>query len=248
MRPRPQAAGLEISLYSGWTDEEGCDIHLQPGALHAVPATDAGMAAFAARLVAGGPASSYEGEDVLLQLPQMPGTGSTAWELVQVEMFAAEEVKASTVRDAWGGGTHTKLTFPFHGDNKAAAYSMVANASKLYARAQASLKERLAQLQKAAVAGKQPPPIPAGFSYNLRHLSQEERQRAACSPAPDPPELFGQRWKEGRDAADATLLAALTAVLQQALSFRGPIAHPAPPLPPAAEPEAQAAGQGPGGA
>lgn len=54
----------------------------------------------------------------------------------------------------------------------------------------------------------------------------QEVRNASERTAPDPPETFGQRWREARDRAADKLAAAMTAVLQRAVSYRGDIPPP----------------------
>ena len=185
LRPRPQAAGLEIVVHTGearWCCDGASRLTLdERREVHTVPATADALAAFSASVIETGPPHwlGEEGEVSAwgVRLPsQPPGSGDEVdgwgWSRASVELHAAEDVEEDEVMQYRHG----------------------------------SLVKRSKGLEFQEICEVSDTPV-RRFVRN-----------ASVDTPPDPPESFGQRWREARDRAAADLAAALTEVLQRAVS------------------------------
>lgn len=257
VQPRPQAAGLEAAVYSGTAMELGGtgSIRVSFGfqsELHALPSAPADVAAFAASTIAASPEEwAPPSEFINLQLPLQPprlndARSSWGWRRAMVELHPAGAVH---VQHKSGGVSWmtTAATFP---DVEYCGFYMCAavdNGSWRYMQQQHALMERQAELQAVAAAGEAPPEPSPAFREAFRDVEDWDGaayRALAFAPVRDPREVFERRWRELRDRPAADLAAALTAMLQRAVSYRGDMPYPrqAPAPPAAAAGAAQAAG------
>lgn len=205
------------------------------------------MAAFAASLIETTKSEWWdeEGQLVGLRLPLGPpglvDVFRSGWGRVTVEMHGHDAVRIENVHHEEHNWWSTQFVFreampemPLESQGCAE----VVNASQRYARQQRELSMRRAQLQQAAAAGVPPPQLTPFFRNafsDLEDWDSEAYAALAMAPVCDTRDSFEKRWRELRDRATADVAAALAAMLQRAISYRGRVRIPRPAPPPQGE-------------
>lgn len=95
VRPRRLAAGIEVAVYHGITQDEEATVGYLcwEGTLFAVPRTQAGLEQFAADVLQTSP-DDYDGLDVVkMELPAH--STDTSWSSVQLDLLAPGLLRAS---------------------------------------------------------------------------------------------------------------------------------------------------------
>lgn len=222
VRPRSLAAGLEIAVYSGITeDEEGTTARVgRQGTLYAVPRTAAGLDAFVADLLAASPEEWDDDGPNRMTLTTRASVYDESWDSVDLDLLPPGKVQAGPLQGGNGDQSWVTVRMPMFFDSNAPATARVVNDAALYARSQVQLKRQLEEQQRKAAAA----------------AAAEAASTPAAAQQPDSQAVFEQKWRPMRDRAMAELQATLRAVLGLALRYRGPIELPlaAPPAAPAA--------------